>query len=147
MRRVQFAPSVTANGPLEAYGAPPLSVVPSEQLRLQLISSGYSPLEQVIAEEIAGGGEGGGLIGGESGGEGSEGGEGGKGGCDGGDGGSGRPTMLSAVSFELLRSALARLALVKSMVPSPYVETVSTVSFEPRRSALARLASLKSMVA
>ena len=33
--RVHVAPSATANGSLELYGAPPLSVVPSEQLRLQ----------------------------------------------------------------------------------------------------------------
>ena len=36
---------------------------------------------------------------------------------DGGDGG--RPTMLIAVSFEPLRSALARVASVKSMVEVP----------------------------
>ena len=35
MSRVHVAPSVTASGALEVYGAPPLSVVPSEQLRLQ----------------------------------------------------------------------------------------------------------------
>ena len=35
MSRVHVAPSATANGTLEVYGAPPLSVVPSEQLRLQ----------------------------------------------------------------------------------------------------------------
>ena len=62
MSRVHVAPSATANGTLEAYGAPPLSVVPSEQLRLQPTSVGYDPLEQVIAEEIVGatGGVGGG---------------------------------------------------------------------------------------
>jgi hypothetical protein len=43
MLSVQFALSVTANGKPEAYGAEPLSVVPSEQLRLQLTSSGYEP--------------------------------------------------------------------------------------------------------
>eukprot|EP00964_Phaeocystis_antarctica_P022996 scaffold12835_cov51-Phaeocystis_antarctica.AAC.1 len=48
--RVHVAPSATANGALEVYGAPPLSVVSSEQLRLQPTSSGYHPLEQVIAE-------------------------------------------------------------------------------------------------
>ena len=48
--RVHVAPSATANGALEVYGAPPLSVVSSEQLRLQSTSSGYDPLEQVIAE-------------------------------------------------------------------------------------------------
>ena len=40
MSRVHVAPSATANGKLEVYGAPPLSVVPSEQLRLQPTSSG-----------------------------------------------------------------------------------------------------------
>ena len=34
MSRVHTAPSATANGTLEVYGAPPLSVVLSEQLRL-----------------------------------------------------------------------------------------------------------------
>ena len=59
--RVHVAPSATANGMLEVYGAPPLSVVSSEQLRLQPTSPGYPPPEQVIAEEIVGaaGGEGG----------------------------------------------------------------------------------------
>ena len=33
MSRVHVAPSATANGELEVYGAPPLSVVPSEQAR------------------------------------------------------------------------------------------------------------------
>ena len=40
MFRVHVAPIATANGKLEAYGAPPLSVVPSEQLSLQPTSSG-----------------------------------------------------------------------------------------------------------
>jgi len=40
MSRVQFAPSATANGKLEVNGAPPPSVVPSEQARLQPTSSG-----------------------------------------------------------------------------------------------------------
>ena len=59
--RVHVAPSATANGMLEVYGAPPLSVVSSEQLRLQPTSPGNPPPEQVIAEEIVGaaGGEGG----------------------------------------------------------------------------------------
>jgi len=41
MFRVHFAPSATTNGKLKAspYGAPPLSMVSSEQLRLQLTSS------------------------------------------------------------------------------------------------------------
>ena len=65
MSRVHVAPSATANGKLEVYGAPPLSVVPSEQLRLQPTSPGYDPPEQVIAEEIVGdGGENGGDVGG-----------------------------------------------------------------------------------
>ena len=38
------------NGALEVYGAPPLSVVSSEQLRLQPTSAGCDPPEQVIAE-------------------------------------------------------------------------------------------------
>ena len=38
MFRVHVAPSATANGTREVYGAPPLSVVPSEQLRLQTTS-------------------------------------------------------------------------------------------------------------
>ena len=40
MVRVQVAPSATASGELEAYGAPPLSVVLSEQARLQPTVSG-----------------------------------------------------------------------------------------------------------
>eukprot|EP00964_Phaeocystis_antarctica_P010709 scaffold5892_cov56-Phaeocystis_antarctica.AAC.4 len=69
MLSVQSALSVTANGPLEAYGAAPLSVVPSEQLRLQLTSPGYEPPEQVITEEMVGGcsESGGGRVGGEGG--------------------------------------------------------------------------------
>eukprot|EP00964_Phaeocystis_antarctica_P028795 scaffold16235_cov50-Phaeocystis_antarctica.AAC.4 len=81
MFRVHAAPSATANGKLEVYGAPPLSVVPSEQLRLQPTSSGYDPLEQVIAEEMVGDN------GGESGGDGGDGGDGGGGGGCGGEGG------------------------------------------------------------
>ena len=38
--RVHVAPSATANGKLEVNGAPPPSVVPSEQARLQPTSSG-----------------------------------------------------------------------------------------------------------
>ena len=54
MSRVHVAPSATANGELEVYGAPPLSVVPSEQVRLQPTSECHAvvPPEQVIAEEI-----------------------------------------------------------------------------------------------
>ena len=62
MSSLHVAPSATTNGSLEVYGAPPLSVVASEQLRPQPTSSGYLPLEQVIAEEMvgaAGGGDGG----------------------------------------------------------------------------------------
>eukprot|EP00964_Phaeocystis_antarctica_P045332 scaffold26085_cov34-Phaeocystis_antarctica.AAC.1 len=61
MSSLHVAPSATTNGSLEVYGAPPLSVVSSEQLRLQPTSSRYNPLEQVIAEEMVGddGGEGG----------------------------------------------------------------------------------------
>ena len=58
----------------------------------------------------AGGGEGGG-------GGGGDGGSGDDGGGAGGAGGDGtRPMMLSAVSLEPLRSALVRVASVKSMV-------------------------------
>eukprot|EP00964_Phaeocystis_antarctica_P073950 scaffold45423_cov60-Phaeocystis_antarctica.AAC.1 len=56
MSRVHVAPSATSNGELEVYGAPPLSVVPSEQLRLQPTSPGYEPPEQVITEEMVGDG-------------------------------------------------------------------------------------------
>jgi len=94
MSRVHVAPSATANGTLEVYGAPPLSVVPSEQLRLQPTSLGYDPLEQVIVEDAdvdsgEGDGEGGGGVGGEGDGDGGEsdgsGGEG-DGGCGLGEG-------------------------------------------------------------
>ena len=54
MFKVHVAPSATVNGKLEVYGAPPLSVVSSEQLRLQPTSLGYNPPEQVIAEEVVG---------------------------------------------------------------------------------------------
>jgi hypothetical protein len=94
MSRVHVAPSVTANGTLEVYVAPPLSVVPSEQLRLQPTSPGYNPLEQVIVEDAdvdsgEGEGDGGGGVGGEGDGDGGEsngsGGEG-DGGCGLGEG-------------------------------------------------------------
>ena len=68
---------------LEGYGAPPLSVVPSEQLRLHSTSFGYDPLEQEIAEKI------GGAVGGGGGGSGDGGGEGGSGDDGGGDAGGG----------------------------------------------------------
>eukprot|EP00964_Phaeocystis_antarctica_P005845 scaffold3180_cov43-Phaeocystis_antarctica.AAC.2 len=64
MSRVHDTPSASANGTLEVYGAPPLSVVPSKQLRIQPTSLGYVPPEQVIAEEMlegCGGGESGGV--------------------------------------------------------------------------------------
>ena len=61
MLSVHVAPSATANGTLEVYGAPLLSVVSSEQLRLQPTSTCHDPLEQVIAEEIVGGGGEGGV--------------------------------------------------------------------------------------
>ena len=65
MSRVHVAPSATANGTLEVYGAPPLSVVPSEQARLQPTSLAPDPLEQVIVKKIVGvGGDGGGASGG-----------------------------------------------------------------------------------
>ena len=82
MFRVHVAPTATANGELEAYGAPPISVVPSEHQSLQKTSLGYEPPEQMITEDTTGGdgGEGsskcgeGGVDGGEGGGEGGEGG-------------------------------------------------------------------------
>ena len=63
MSKVHVAPSATDNGSLEAYGAPngaaALSVVPSEQLRLQPTSLGNDPLEQAIVEDVdVGSGEG-----------------------------------------------------------------------------------------
>ena len=60
MLSVHVAPSATASGSLEVCGAPPLSVVPSEQLRLQSTSPCHDPPEQVIAEEIVGAAGGGG---------------------------------------------------------------------------------------
>eukprot|EP00964_Phaeocystis_antarctica_P037975 scaffold21725_cov49-Phaeocystis_antarctica.AAC.1 len=79
MSRVHVAPSATANGTLEVYGAPPLCVVSSEQLRLQPTSLGYDPPEQVIAEEMVKGvcAEGGSGAGAGKGGFGEGGGEGG----------------------------------------------------------------------
>jgi len=95
MSRVHVAPSATVSGTLEVYGAPPLSVVSSEQLRLQPTSLGYDPLEQAIVEDVgsgeggggAGEGEGGGGLGDGGGGLG-DGGEG-DGGGEEGDGGGG----------------------------------------------------------
>eukprot|EP00964_Phaeocystis_antarctica_P082238 scaffold51564_cov76-Phaeocystis_antarctica.AAC.1 len=75
--RIHVAPSTTVNSTLEVYGAPPLSVVPSEQLRLQPTSLASDPLEQMIVKKIVG-------LGG-----GSDGGEGLSGGCEGGVGGAG----------------------------------------------------------
>ena len=67
---------------------------------------------------IGDGGDGGGSGGG--GGGGYNGGAGGDGGAGGGAGGDGeRPTTLSAVSFEPLRSVLARVASEKSIVEVP----------------------------
>ena len=89
MLRVHVAPSATANGTLEVYGAPPLSVVSSEQLRLQPTSFAYDPPEQVIAEEMVGG----------------AGGDGGDGGDDGGKRSS-QPTLdRRAVGHDTLRRA------------------------------------------
>ena len=78
MLREHVAPTATANVTLEVYDAPPLRVVPSEQLRLQSTSLEYEPPKQVIAEEMIEGGC-----------EGGEGGEGGDGGNDGSGGGRG----------------------------------------------------------
>ena len=80
-------PSTTSIGELEVYGAPPLSVVPSEQARLQATSPGHCPLEQVIAEETIAGAEGG--CGEDGGAEIGGGGDGGGDGDDGGGGGGG----------------------------------------------------------
>ena len=67
MLRVHVAPSSTTKGTLEVYGAPPLSVVPSEQLRPQPTSCANDPLEQVIVEKAVtrggDGGDGGGRLG------------------------------------------------------------------------------------
>ena len=117
MIRVHVAPSSTTNGELKAYGAPPLSVVPSVQFRTQPTSNGnepLGPLEQVIVELMLGddgdgggaggergagdgggangGGDGGGLGGGSEGGSGRAGGGGeggGRGDSDGGGEGDG----------------------------------------------------------
>ena len=71
------------------YGAPPLSVVSSEELRLQPTSFAYDPPEQVIAEEMVGG----------------AGGDGGDGGDDGGKRSS-QPTLdRRAVGHDTLRRA------------------------------------------
>ena len=71
MIRVHVAPSSTTNGELKAYGAPPLSVVPSVQFRTQPTSNGneaLGPLEQVIVELMLGDdGDGGGAGAGERG--------------------------------------------------------------------------------
>ena len=112
MSRVHVAPSATANGTLEVYGAPPLRVVPSEQLRLQPTSLGYEPLEQAIVEDVdVSSGEGDGGDGDDDGGDG-DGGEGlGGGGGDGGgaDGCTGQAvwqtyffSFLQEASFHLL---------------------------------------------
>ena len=53
---------------------------------------------------------------------------------------------MTAVSLEPLRSALVRVAPVKSMVEEPYkLPSFVAVSSEPLRSASVRLASLKSI--
>ena len=68
-------------------------------------------------EGLGGGGD---SDGGEGGGGDGGGGSGGDGGGDGGDGGSGRPMIVSAVSFEPLRSALAIAAApAKLMTEAP----------------------------
>ena len=115
MSRVHVAPSATANGKLEVYGAPPLSVVLSEQLRLHPTSSFHSPLEQLIAEEMvevpmAGGSGSGGAVGGDGGGgvgggggEG-DGGSGGGGGEGDGSGGSGRVGQYPQLPSHLSRN-------------------------------------------
>ena len=70
--RSHVAPIATAS--VEAYGAPPLRMVPSEQLRVQPISSGYEPAEQLMSMEREGADGGCGKLGGSVGGSGGEGG-------------------------------------------------------------------------
>ena len=89
MSRVHVAPRATANGELDVYGLPPLSMVPSEQLRLQPTSLCHDPPEQVIAEDMVGGNGGLGAPGGWGGDCGGSGEEDGDGGDSGGDGGGG----------------------------------------------------------
>ena len=83
---MHITPSATASGALEVYGAPPLSVVPSEQLRLQPTSRVHRPFEQVIVEDTV-------IVRGNRGGAGGEGGDaGGKGGGGLGGGTGGAPS-------------------------------------------------------
>jgi uncharacterized membrane protein YgcG len=87
MSRVHVAPTATVSGTLKLYGTPALSMVPSEQLRLQPTLLGNNPLEQVITEEmVEGGSEGGSGEGGGGGGGGGDGGDAGGGGGSEGDG-------------------------------------------------------------
>ena len=90
---MHVAPSTTTNGKLEVYGAPPLSVVSSAQLRLQPTSFGYDPPEQVIAEEMVEGGDG----------EGSGGGGLGDGGGGDGDGGGTGQAVWQTYLFSLVQ--------------------------------------------
>jgi len=48
MFSVQLAPMATANSNSDAYGAPPATLVPSLQLKIQLTSLGQSPAATVI---------------------------------------------------------------------------------------------------
>ena len=77
---------------MSPYGAPPLSVVSSEQLRLQPTSSGYDPLEQVIAKEMV-------VVGGDGDGDGGEGGGGG------GHAASQPPSHDASISSSAVRQA------------------------------------------
>ena len=51
MLSVHVALGDTASGQIESYGLPPLSVVLSEQARVQPTSCGHPPSEQVITEK------------------------------------------------------------------------------------------------
>ena len=48
MFSVQLAPMATASSDSDAYGAPPATLVPSLQLKIQLTSLGQSPAATVI---------------------------------------------------------------------------------------------------
>eukprot|EP00964_Phaeocystis_antarctica_P000332 scaffold174_cov52-Phaeocystis_antarctica.AAC.1 len=138
MLRVHVAPSATANGTLEVYGAPPLSVVPSEQLRLQTTSFAYDPPEQVIAEEMVEGGDGGGVGGGGGGGGGGDGGEGGDGGDGGGDGDWNCTTKDSAPERPFAKEKLCSkpgAAHSAPFQPSPYESVMLRVHVAPSATA------------
>jgi hypothetical protein len=126
MIRVHVAPSSTTNGELKAYGAPPLSVVPSVQFRTQPTSDGneaLEPLEQVIVELMLGDGDEGGA-GGECGaGDGGGGvGGGGLGGDEGGEGGSKGGGIGGKIGSS---TTTDRLAMLRSSLTATAETTVS----------------------